>query len=299
MARLAVSVAGGVIGGFLGGPTGAQWGFLAGSLLGAYAFPDKLADVEGPRIGDKTVSSSAYGAPIAIGFGTVRTSGNVIWSSGIVETRHSSSVSGGKGGMGGGSQKSITYTYSCSFAIAFGEGVAEDVVRIWADSKLIFDKTGTGQLAKTDVAFRFYPGSETQLPDSIIEASEGAENTPAFRGLCYIVFDDLQLADFGNRIPNITAEITYNKQDVLPYILDTRINTPVTSWQGDGLCVDTAREYFYLIRSLGTTGVRKFDARTMKELRSALWADITTVPTDAFPDFIGMSFYLQLYKIVV
>lgn len=288
MARLAVSVAGAAIGGFLGGPTGAQWGFLAGSLLGAYAFPDKLPDVVGPRLGDKTVSSSAYGAPIAIGFGTIRESGNVIWSSGIVETRHSSSVSGGKGGMGGGSQKSITYTYSCSFAIAFGEGVAEDVIRIWADSKLIFDKTGTGQLAKTDVAFRFYSGSETQLPDSIIEAHEGAENTPAFRGLCYIVFDDLQLADFGNRIPNITAEITYNKQDVLPYILDTRINTPVTSWQGDELCVDSAREYFYLINALGTPGMRRFDARTMKELRSALWDDISSLPGETFPNMLGI-----------
>ena len=98
--------------------------------------------VEGPRLGDLTVTSSAYGAPIAIAYGTLRLAGNMIWSSGISEQRNvARSQAGGKGG-GGASQTAVSYAYTASFAIAFAEGPAEDVLRLWADGKLIYDKTG-------------------------------------------------------------------------------------------------------------------------------------------------------------
>ncbi len=42
--------------------------------------------------------------------------------------------------------------------------------------------------------------------DSLIEAKQGA-NAPPYRGLCYIVFERLPLAPFGNRIPNIAVEL--------------------------------------------------------------------------------------------
>jgi hypothetical protein len=54
-----------------------------------------------------------------------------------------------------------------------------------------------------------YPGNETQLPNPLIQGVEGAANTPAFRGICYVVYEDLPLANFGNRIPNLRAEVTY------------------------------------------------------------------------------------------
>lgn len=56
-----------------------------------------------------------------------------------------------------------------------------------------------------------YPGNQTQDPDPLIQASEGAAYTPGFRGLCYIVWENFPLANFGNRIPNIRAEVTYTK----------------------------------------------------------------------------------------
>ncbi len=52
-----------------------------------------------------------------------------------------------------------------------------------------------------------YTGSDDQLPDSLIEAKEGAGNAPAYRGLAYIVFERLALADFGNRIPQLSFEV--------------------------------------------------------------------------------------------
>lgn len=55
----------------------------------------------------------------------------------------------------------------------------------------------------------FYRGDELQKADPTIAAAVGAANCPAFRGLCYAVWRNLPLANFGNRIPSIRAEITF------------------------------------------------------------------------------------------
>ncbi len=55
--------------------------------------------------------------------------------------------------------------------------------------------------------FRFYPGDEAQLPDSLIEADQGAGNVPAFRGLCYMVFEHLPLAEYGSRLTRCSRTI--------------------------------------------------------------------------------------------
>ena len=92
-----VAAGGAALGTALGVGPGAGW--LAGAALGNLLFPTQGPEsrVEGPRLGDLTVTSSAYGAPIAIGYGTIRLAENLIWSSGIVEMqnvtlRHPSSV---------------------------------------------------------------------------------------------------------------------------------------------------------------------------------------------------------------
>ena len=41
----------------------------------------------------------------------------------------------------------------------------------------------------------------------MIAAAEGQDQTPAYRGRAYVVFEDLPLADYGNRIPNLTFEV--------------------------------------------------------------------------------------------
>jgi hypothetical protein len=57
----------------------------------------------------------------------------------------------------------------------------------------------------------FYPGDELQMPDPTIQAVEGVANTPAYRGLGYSVFENFPLLNFGNRVPNLRAEVTYLK----------------------------------------------------------------------------------------
>ncbi len=56
-----------------------------------------------------------------------------------------------------------------------------------------------------------YPGDEEQLPDSLIQASEGMELTPAYRGQIYAVWEGLILSNFANRIPSFRAEVNYTK----------------------------------------------------------------------------------------
>lgn len=230
MGDLALAVTGAAVGFAIGGPTGAQIGWAVGSAAGSALFGPKGPTVEGPRLQDLQIQSSAEGAPIAQTYGSVRIAGNVIWGKPLSEHRHKEK-SGGKGGGGGGAT-SITYTYTADFAIALCEGQINAVRKIWADGKLIYDVSeptaaeqaiadGGGYLAdrvsalqaslektvKGGGTMRIYTGSETQLPDPLIEADLGAGNAPAYRGTAYLVFDNLSLEDFGNRIPNITVEV--------------------------------------------------------------------------------------------
>jgi len=248
---------------------GASWGWIIGSVVGNLLFPGKGQTVEGPRLGDLSVTSSAYGAPMAAGFGTIRMGGNIIWARPIEEVKTSKK----KGGKGGGPAVTTnTYTYFGSFAVSFGEGEAEDVLRIWADGKLVFDKRSNAEVInKNGLKFRFYAGSDTQTPDSLIVLDKGEAETPAYRGQCYIVFDRLPLADFGNRIPVITAEITFKAQQLLPFQqLQFLTDSLATSFQNDQLIPDYRRGVFYFAQTDGSVQdnnvIRKANLRTMQEI---------------------------------
>jgi hypothetical protein len=102
-------------------------------------------NVQGPRVNDLQISTSADGAPIPFGYATSRVGAQIIWSSGIQE--HSKSTTQGGGSFGGSSVTTTTYTYTSSFAACFGEGPGI-ITRIWADSKLVYDSNPS---AATDV----------------------------------------------------------------------------------------------------------------------------------------------------
>jgi len=59
----------------------------------------------------------------------------------------------------------------------------------------------------TRISWRWYPGDEAQSPDPFILAKMGPENTPAYRGTAYVVFEELDLTGFGNRLPQLTFEM--------------------------------------------------------------------------------------------
>jgi hypothetical protein len=201
MASLAFGLAGAAAGSLIGMP---GLGFALGSTLGTLLFPPGSDQrVEGSRLSDLTVQASTYGVPIPIVYGHARIAGNLIWATPIQETQTEEE----QGGKGGGSTTTVNYTYSANAAIAFCDGPILHYRRIWADGKLIWDHTGGSTVEKYPDTIRAYLGDEDQLPDARIEADKGAGNVPAYRGLAYIVLDNFPLADFGNRIPNLTAEV--------------------------------------------------------------------------------------------
>lgn len=186
----------GTVGRALGGPLGGLVGTFLGSSVDRAMFGSGPAR-DGPRLTDLAVQSSTYGQALPRLYGHMRVAGNVIWSSGIRESVQRS---------GGGKRGPATnnYSYSASFAVVVSARVVAGIGRIWADGKLLRDAGGTYLFPAT---VRSYTGAEDQLPDALITAAEGIGRAPAYRGLAYLVFDDLPLADYANRIPNLTFEV--------------------------------------------------------------------------------------------
>lgn len=201
MAALVLSVAGGAVGAVFG-PAGAIAGRIAGALLGnvidrsLFGAGDQTA--AGPRLADLDVMASTEGAPIPRLYGRARLSGQVIWATPLEEVVSTDTTSSGGKGFGGPTTTTTTYSYFANFAVGLCDGVIGRVGRVWADGKPL-DMSG--------LTIRVHRGSEDQAPDDLIVAREGAGNAPAYRGLAYIVFERLALADFGNRIPQLSFEI--------------------------------------------------------------------------------------------
>ncbi len=218
------SVIGAAIGALLAPTTGgmslvwASRGMSIGGMIGGMLMPDEVGiqDQNGPRLSDLKITSATYGAAINRVYGAYRIGGNIIYSSDIKETKHTREEEVGKGGSE--SYEVITYTYSVDMAIAFCEGEVGDVVRIWADSVLIYDTNQggyTSEFRNTEQKsgdIEIYKGSSTQDVDWFLESVDS--DSPAYRNVCYIRFKDFQLGMFGNRIPNISAEILSNSERV-------------------------------------------------------------------------------------
>ncbi|MGN6103311.1 MAG: baseplate multidomain protein megatron, partial [Devosia sp.] len=144
---------------------------------------------------DIRLQGSTEGGAIPRLYGWGRLTGNIIWATQLEEmTQQSSGAKGTSPSTGTGP----TTTIFANFAVALCEGEVARLGRIWADGELL-ETEGLG--------LRFYRGTEDQLPDSLIEAKQGTGNAPAYRGLCYLVFERLDLTPFGNRIPNLSVEL--------------------------------------------------------------------------------------------
>jgi hypothetical protein len=214
MATLALSVVGAAAGNalfpagfsFLGASlTGAAIGRAIGGVAGSYIdnalFGASGQDIvrQGPRLSDLTVTASTEGADIPRIYGRARLGGQVIWATNFEEEVSTTTSSGsGKGLGGGGGTSTTTYRYYANFAVALCEGEITRIGRVWADGE---------EIDLTYFTWRLYKGTETQNPDSLIEAKEGAGNAPAYRGLAYIVFERMPLLGFGNRIPQLNFEV--------------------------------------------------------------------------------------------
>lgn len=178
---------------------GRSLGRSAGSWLGGRideALFGETRRVEGPRLTDAHVQTSEEGASLPTVFGRVRLAGQVIWAARYRETAETRTSGGGKNG--GPRTTATTYSYSLSFAVGLCAGEIVRVERAWANGRP-FDLSA--------VTCRVHRGGEAQGPDPAIEAIEGADGAPAYRGLAYIVFEDLPLAEFGDAMPQLSFEV--------------------------------------------------------------------------------------------
>lgn len=202
MATIVLSAAGAAIGSSIGGAAFGLSATVIGRAIGATigrAVDQRLmgsgsAAVETGRIDRFRISNASEGDVIPMVFGKMRLAGQVIWASRFQET--STSSGGGKGAPA--RPKVTNYTYTVSLAIALCEGEIQSVGRVWADGI---------EISQGDLNLRVYYGSEDQAPDPKIEAVEGAGRVPAFRGTAYVVIEDLDLGQYGNRVPQFSFEV--------------------------------------------------------------------------------------------
>ena len=189
MAELVLSKLGAVAGEALLPKALAFLGSAAGRAAGAAIDRSLLTPpVEGPRVQDFHLTEGREGAGIPIVYGRCRVGAQLIWAASFKERRD---VEGGKGGP-----RLAEYSYSLSFAVGLCEGEVARVSRCWANGEP-FDLSR--------VTWRLYSGTEEQAPDPLIEAIEGF--APAYRGLAYIVFEDMPVDQFGARMPQLSFEV--------------------------------------------------------------------------------------------
>lgn len=242
-----MGTAGQIVGGGVGAVVGSMvgmpmLGYSIGSSIGGMLDPPKLPAQFGPRLQDLTVQTATYGATIPRGYGMFPVNGNVIWleNNSIKEVATTQT----QGGKGGPTQQNTQYSYYATFAVALCEGEAAGVSRIWIGSRLVFDISSGANLQAIAASYqvvaatspkgdptlaiannsiggiRFYPGSETQNPDPRMQASLGVNACPAYRGICYLVIEDLNLHNYGNNLmgAQVKVELIKDAVDVPPVI---------------------------------------------------------------------------------
>ncbi|WP_297774708.1 glycoside hydrolase/phage tail family protein [uncultured Roseovarius sp.] len=217
MATILLSAAGAAIGGAVGGSvlglSSVAIGRFAGAVIGRSIDQRLLGQgsevVETGRVSRLRLTGAGEGDAISQVYGRMRVGGQVIWAT---EFRENVTVTQGNRGGGKGSPRPATpdtrqISYSVSVALALCEGEISRVARVWAD--------GT-EVSFSGLNMRAYHGTRDQLPDPKIEAVEGPGNVPAYRGTAYVVIEDLDISQFGNRVPQFSFEVCRPSQAETP-----------------------------------------------------------------------------------
>lgn len=199
---------GGMIGGSVGGGILSRVGRFAGAKFGSmlqnryihkWFYKQQIYQKFSNLREGFAFCGARYGEPIPLPFGKIRVQGKIIWLNKVTQSENVTSTCKYFRGTKQRSQTidKIEFRYNLSFAVAICEGRINDIGRVWNGDELIDISQYTHRLHK---------GGEEQMPDPLIAAIEG-EMAPAFRDLAYIVFEEIQLADFDDVIPNFSFEV--------------------------------------------------------------------------------------------
>lgn len=142
----------GFAGAIFAGAAGALGGFIDNQLLfPLFSKDQRPRQLVGPRITDFQVQTASEGTPVPFSQGpSNRVAGNIIWQSPlkeVVRTETEQVGGGGKGGGGGAEVSTKTFTYFVSVAVAVGEGVIQNIDKIWADGLLLSKEDSDVDLA--------------------------------------------------------------------------------------------------------------------------------------------------------
>lgn len=189
------------------------------ALIAASAAVTASQEFEGPRLDELSVTTADYGAPLNYAYGTRRFDGvSCIWAEPLTEVKRRRKTKGGKFNE---------YSYFGTWAVAVCDHEIDAFTRLWFDRNLIYDATGGGpltpfpELGDITQYIRFYRGTADQDIDprmsATVDAEFGAGSTPAYRGVAYIVFEDVPLEKLGNRLPQVSVEVICNGAESFPY----------------------------------------------------------------------------------
>lgn len=177
-----------------------------------------------PNIDDIISQKNSYNENIPIVFGEAKFAGNIIWTgkltSEVKQTNgttikkvfensflmNSFDLKGAPEGQGilndfsawQNTDTEFVVTQYVDFAIAICEGEVDEVFSIQANGI---------ELDLSKYKHRIYLGTKNQQTDPLIVSHKGIKNTPAFRGICYIVFENFPLHAFGKKIPNLLFSV--------------------------------------------------------------------------------------------
>jgi hypothetical protein len=196
-------------------------GYSIGGVAGQVFWPEKaeINTPPPPQPYETRLQFSSWGMAIPIQYGSGRMAGNIIYMSDIVET-----IDRSKHRQDGVRYYEMIRTYTATFAIAFCEGPVTGIARIWMNNKIFVDfrdpdgpnyPSGSIALASgnldTSIArsvayFSIHFGEETQAADTALVALLTDAETPAYRGMFYLVFIDFPIGEFSG-VPAIEVEI--------------------------------------------------------------------------------------------
>jgi hypothetical protein len=145
------------------------------------------------------IQGREYGGVIPFISGKARLAGSIVWAPPLESEYRENTENKAGGEYATHARHNYGWIeYYANLALIICEGEVEELTAIWA---------GKDKLDSENIKYRFYPGTEDQMPDPLIESYLGSGNTPAYRGLCYIVFENLALSQFNYTIPNFMFEV--------------------------------------------------------------------------------------------
>jgi hypothetical protein len=211
---------------------------VTAALMVAQVAIGAMRKFEGPRLDNTGVSLADFGTAIVRFWGRKRQDGPpIIWAENLREKKVTNKTKGGK---------YTEYRYYGTWANLITDRPIDAVSKIWMDKHLVYDATTYGPMTiilgilgglngpvklQRGKNMRLYLGTEDQMPDPRMEAwcedRYGANSCPAYRGSSYVVFEELPLEKFGNRIPQMAIEAVSEKTPA--YLYEQFSSSPMSS----------------------------------------------------------------------